>query len=57
MSIRFHFCLFADIEDLPNEVRKQLFEELLDNNAQKGLVDISIEFIAKTQHLLILPLT
>ena len=26
----------SEIEDLPNSVRKQLFDELLDANAQKG---------------------
>jgi len=28
--------LVSEIEDLPNSVKKQLFDELLDANAQKG---------------------
>jgi len=28
--------LISEIEDLPNSVKKQLFDELLDANAQKG---------------------
>jgi len=38
-------CIFiSEIEDLPNSVKKQLFDELLDANAQKGctlLLDVN----------------
>jgi len=30
------YTLISEIEDLPNSVKKQLFDELLDANAQKG---------------------
>jgi len=30
------YALISEIEDLPNSVKKQLFDELLDANAQKG---------------------
>jgi len=33
------FSLPAELEDLPNSVKKQLFSELLDDNAQKELED------------------
>lgn len=35
------FMYFPDVEDLQNEVRKQLFEELLDCNVQKGLYHVT----------------
>jgi hypothetical protein len=38
-----HSSMYStDIEDLPNPVKKQLFEELLDANAQKGNVSIPV---------------
>jgi len=56
------YVLISEIEDLPNSVKKQLFDELLDANAQKGgtfapcsryipvVLNLkSIEFIARTK--------
>jgi len=31
-----------EIEDLPNSVKKQLFDELLDANAQKGFFNFAV---------------
>jgi len=30
------YAMISEIEDLPNSVKNQLFDELLDANAQKG---------------------
>jgi len=34
----------SEIEDLPNSVKKQLFDELLDANAQKGCTLLDAKF-------------
>jgi hypothetical protein len=30
------FCALSEINDLPNPLKKQLFDELLDQDVQKG---------------------